>query len=61
MKVVMSGKFVLEYCEIILGVVEVCEVFYLSKFGVVVGCMVFEGMLYCNKLICIFCDDVVVF
>lgn len=60
-KNVMFGLFVFELCEEIMGIVEVCDVFWLFKFGVVVGCKVIEGILYCNKLIWVLCDDVVIY
>lgn len=41
--------------------VEVCDVFCYLKFGVIVGCMVIEGVVKCNNLICVLCDNVVIF
>lgn len=40
---------------------EVCDVFKLLKLGVIVGCMVIEGVIKCNVLICVLCDNVVIY
>lgn len=60
-KVVMSGMLFLELKQQIIGLVEVCDVFKLLKFGVIVGCMVIEGVVKCYNLICVLCDNVVIY
>lgn len=60
-KQVVFGLLGVEICEEIIGIVEVCDVFCSFKLGVVVGLMVIEGVVKCNKLICVLCDSVVIF
>ncbi len=56
-----SGLLGTEVRENVLGVAEVREVFRSSKFGVVAGCMITEGMVKRNKPIKVLRDNVVVF
>lgn len=60
-KVVMSGMLFLELKQQIIGLVEVRDVFKSLKFGVIVGCMVIEGVVKCYNLICVLCDNVVIY
>lgn len=60
-KVVMLGMLVLEKCEVIIGMVEVCQVFKVLKVGMVVGCMVMDGIVKCLLLVCVLCNNVVIF
>jgi translation initiation factor IF-2 len=57
----MSGMLKPEIKETILGVAQVREVFRSSKFGVVAGCLVTEGVVKRNNPIRVLRDNVVIF
>ncbi len=57
----MSGLLAPEIKEQIVGVAQVREVFRSSKFGVVAGCLVTEGMVRRNNPIRVLRDNVVIF
>ena len=57
----MSGLLAPEIKEQILGVAQVREVFRSSKFGVVAGCLVTEGVVKRNNPIRVLRDSVVIF
>jgi translation initiation factor IF-2 len=57
----MSGMLKPEIKETILGVAQVREVFRSSKFGVVAGCLVTEGLVKRNNPIRVLRDNVVIF
>lgn len=59
--VVIEGMFELIKEEKIIVQVEVCEIFKISKVGIVVGCFVQEGKINCNLLIWIICDGIVIY
>jgi translation initiation factor IF-2 len=61
MKQVMSGMLAPEIKEQIVGVAQVREVFRSSKFGVVAGCLVTEGVVKRNNPIRVLRDNVVIF
>jgi translation initiation factor IF-2 len=61
MKQVMSGMLAPEIKEQIVGVAQVREVFRSSKFGVVAGCLVIEGVVKRNNPIRVLRDNVVIF
>jgi translation initiation factor IF-2 len=60
-KAMMSGLLAPEVKETILGVAQVREVFRSSKFGVVAGCLVMEGVVKRNNPIRVLRDSVVIF
>jgi translation initiation factor IF-2 len=60
-KQMMSGMLQPEIKEQIVGVAQVREVFRSSKFGVVAGCLVTEGLVRRNNPIRVLRDNVVVF
>jgi translation initiation factor IF-2 len=60
-KQMMSGLLQPEVKEQIVGVAQVREVFRSSKFGVVAGCLVTEGMVRRNNPIRVLRDNVVIF
>jgi translation initiation factor IF-2 len=60
-KQMMSGMLQPEIKEQILGVAQVREVFRSSKFGVVAGCLVTEGLVKRNNPIRVLRDNVVIF
>ena len=60
-KQMMSGMLQPEIKESILGVAQVREVFRSSKFGVVAGCLVTEGVVRRNNPIRVLRDNVVIF
>lgn len=60
-KVVMEGMFVLEVKEVVIVIIEVCEVFYIIKVGIVVGVVVKEGKVKCLDKVCLICDGIVIF
>ena len=60
-KQMMSGMLAPEIKEQILGVATVREVFRSSKFGVVAGCLVTEGVVKRNNPIRVLRDNVVIF
>jgi translation initiation factor IF-2 len=60
-KQMMSGMLQPEIKESILGVAQVREVFRSSKFGVVAGCLVTEGLVRRNNPIRVLRDNVVIF
>ena len=60
-KQMMSGMLQPEIKEQIVGVAQVCEVFCSSKFGVVAGCLVAEGLVRRNNPIRVLRDNVVIF
>jgi translation initiation factor IF-2 len=60
-KQMMSGMLQPEIKETIVGVAQVREVFRSSKFGVVAGCLVTEGMVKRNNPIRVLRESVVIF
>ena len=60
-KQMLSGLLQPEIKETILGVAQVREVFRSSKFGVVAGCLVTEGVVKRNNPIRVLRDSVVIF
>ncbi|HEY8051771.1 MAG: translation initiation factor IF-2 [Steroidobacterales bacterium] len=60
-KQMMSGMLQPEIKETILGVAQVREVFRSSKFGVVAGCLVTEGVVKRNNPIRVLRESVVIF
>jgi translation initiation factor IF-2 len=60
-KQMMSGMLQPEIKESILGVAQVREVFRSSKFGVVAGCLVTEGLVRRNNPIRVLRDNIVIF
>ncbi len=60
-KQMMSGMLRPEIKEQIVGVAQVREVFRSSKFGVVAGCLVTEGVVRRNNPIRVLRDNVVIF
>jgi translation initiation factor IF-2 len=60
-KQMMSGLLRPEIKEQIIGVAQVREVFRSSKFGVVAGCLVTEGVVRRNNPIRVLRDNVVIF
>ncbi|HTX24117.1 MAG TPA: translation initiation factor IF-2 [Steroidobacteraceae bacterium] len=60
-KQMMSGLLQPEIKEQIVGVAQVREVFRSSKFGVVAGCLVTEGVVRRNNPIRVLRDNVVIF
>jgi len=60
-KAMMSGMLQPEIKEQIVGVAQVREVFRSSKFGVVAGCLVTEGVVRRNNPIRVLRDNVVIF
>jgi len=60
-KQMMTGMLQPEIKEQIVGVAQVREVFRSSKFGVVAGCLVTEGLVRRNNPIRVLRDNVVIF
>jgi translation initiation factor IF-2 len=60
-KQMMSGMLQPEIKETILGIAQVREVFRSSKFGVVAGCLVTEGLVKRNLPIRVLRENVVIF
>jgi translation initiation factor IF-2 len=60
-KAMMSGMLQPEIKETIVGVAQVREVFRSSKFGVVAGCLVTEGLVKRNNPIRVLRESVVIF
>jgi translation initiation factor IF-2 len=60
-KQMMSGMLQPEIKEQIVGIAQVREVFRSSKFGVVAGCLVTEGVVRRNNPIRVLRDNVVIF
>ena len=60
-KQMMSGMLKPEIKETIVGIAQVREVFRSSKFGVVAGCLVTEGLVKRNNPIRVLRDNVVIF
>ena len=60
-KQMMTGMLQPEIKEQILGIAQVREVFRSSKFGVVAGCLVTEGLVRRNNPIRVLRDNVVIF
>jgi len=60
-KQMMSGMLQPEIKESIVGIAQVREVFRSSKFGVVAGCLVTEGLVRRNNPIRVLRDNVVIF
>jgi translation initiation factor IF-2 len=60
-KAALSGLLAPEKKENVLGLVEVRQVFKISKVGAVAGCMVQEGLVRRNALVRLLRDSVVVF
>ncbi len=59
-KAALSGMLAPEKKENILGLVDVRQVFKISKVGAVAGCMVLEGIVRRNALVRVLRDNVVV-
>ncbi len=57
----MSGMLAPEIKETIVGIAQVREVFRSSKFGVVAGCLITEGVVKRNNPIRVLRDNVVIF
>ena len=60
-KAMMSGLLAPEIKETIVGTAQVRDVFRSSKFGVVAGCLVMEGMVKRNNPIRVLRESVVIF
>jgi translation initiation factor IF-2 len=60
-KAALSGMLAPERKESVLGLVEVRQVFKISKVGTVAGCYVLEGLVRRNGLVRVLRDNVVVF
>ena len=60
-KAALSGMLTPEKKEAILGLVEVRQVFKISKIGTVAGCMVLEGLVRRNSKVRVLRDNVVVY
>jgi len=50
-KIIMNNKLIPEYKEEIIGKAEVKNIFNLSKFGIIAGCIMIEGIAKRNKKI----------
>ena len=59
-KAALSGMLAPEKKEAILGLVDVRQVFKISKVGAVAGCMVLEGLVRRNALVRVLRDNVVI-
>jgi len=59
-KAALSGMLAPEKKENILGLVDVRQVFKISKVGAVAGCMVLEGLVRRNASVRVLRDNVVV-
>ena len=59
-KAALSGMLAPEKKEHVLGLVDVRQVFKISKVGAVAGCMVLEGLVRRNALVRVLRDNVVV-
>src|SRR5712692_4933076 len=60
LKAALSGMLAPEKKENILGLVDVRQVFKISKVGAVAGCMVLEGLVRRNAMVRVLRDNVVV-
>jgi len=60
-KAALSGMLAPEKKENVLGLVEVRQVFKISKVGTVAGCYVLEGLVRRNGLVRVLRDNVVVY
>jgi translation initiation factor IF-2 len=60
-KAALSGMLAPEKKEAVLGLVEVRQVFRISKVGTVAGCYVLEGLVRRNSLVRVLRDNVVVY
>ena len=60
-KAAMSGMLAPEKKENILGLIEVREIFKISKVGTVAGCMVLEGLVRRNSMVRVLRDNVVIY
>jgi len=60
-KAAMSGMLAPEKKENVLGLVEVREIFRISKVGTVAGCMVLEGLVRRNSMVRVLRDNVVIY
>src|SRR5712671_1065696 len=60
-KAALSGMLAPERKEAMLGLVDVRQVFKISKVGAVAGCMVLEGLVRRNALVRVLRDNVVVY
>lgn len=43
-----------------MGIVEICQIFCFLKVGMIVGCMIIDGIICCYVKVCLVCDGVVV-
>ncbi len=59
-KAALSGMLAPEKREVILGMVEVRQVFTVSKVGTIAGCMVLEGLVKRGAKVRVLRDDVVI-
>ena len=59
-KAALSGMLAPEKKEVILGMVEVRQVFTVSKVGTIAGCMVLEGLVKRGAKVRVLRDDVVI-
>ena len=57
----MSGMLSPEKKENVIGLVEVRDIFKISKVGTVAGCMVLEGLVRRSSMIRVLRDNVVVY
>jgi len=60
-KAAMSGMLSPERKESVLGILEVREVFKISKVGTVAGCMVLEGLVRRSSMVRVLRDNVVIY
>jgi translation initiation factor IF-2 len=60
-KAMMSGMLAPEVKETIVGIAQVRDVFRSSKFGVVAGCLITEGVVKRNNPIRVLRESVVIF
>jgi translation initiation factor IF-2 len=60
-KAALSGMLTPEHRESVLGLVEIRQVFRITKIGAVAGCYVLEGLVRRGSLIRLLRDNVVVY
>jgi translation initiation factor IF-2 len=60
-KAALSGMLAPERKETITGLVEVRQVFHISKVGTVAGCYVLEGLVRRNSQVRVLRDNIVIF
>ena len=59
-KAALSGMLAPEHKENILGLVDVRQVFHISKVGAVAGCYILEGLVKRNSMVRVLRDNVVI-